>query len=375
MQAAELPKLDQKSFGTGVKSYSGCLLEVIDEFSGLVCGDDEHLYSYEISRNEDLTKKRLTPSKLKIHKKSPKIVKACNLHLPYPLKNLSKQLNFDLGPGKFIDLIFFKKQNFGFFYTNQYQNQIVQFDSFGRFADYLTCQTDSSPTKGKMLRKDPNENNLFINQGSFLQILFNVGIKTFESEGNLRQFDSSTISEFRTLGRNGVLTACSNMQLYYHEVDASQGTRLVCKIDIGVPVNENITAMNICPFSKYIAVATEDQRVLTNLVLFEIRKDQLIEFKDEMNFYLDSVFRREFNFLADLSLQIYCKGFPLICGFTMAGDRLLMPFGFDGRRLTRFGPIKYSSGIVNRCSVTRDSIWTLDMNGVLKRLRLANIDY
>ena len=225
-----------------------------------------------------------------------------------------------------------------------------------------------------MLRKDSSENHLLINEGSHLRILFFVGFKTFQQDGTLRQFDGSRISEFRTLDKDGVLTACTNMQLYYHKIDPELGSRLVCKIDIGVPVNENITAMNVCPFSKFVAVATEDERILTNLVLFKISEDDLIEFKDEMNFYYDSLYRREYNLISDLSLQIYCKGFPLICAFTMAGDRLLMPFVFDGVSLTRFAPIKYASGIVNRCSVTRDSVWTVDMNGVLKRLRLANID-
>jgi hypothetical protein len=42
--------------------------------------------------------------------------------------------------------------------------------------------------------------------------------------------------DFRTIKTEGVLTACDNMQLYYHEIDQNKGSRLICKIDIGISV-------------------------------------------------------------------------------------------------------------------------------------------
>jgi hypothetical protein len=67
----------------------------------------------------------------------------------------------------------------------------------------------------------------------------------------------------------------------------NKGSKLICKIDIGISIDERITCMNICPFFKYIAVATENNDRLTNLVLFELTSQKMIEFKDEMNFYND----------------------------------------------------------------------------------------
>ena len=160
------------------------------------------------------------------------------------------------------------------------------------------------------------------------------------------------------------------MNIYYHEIDPNMGSRLVCKVDIGIPINENISALAVCPFDRYIAVATEVEDQLTNLVLFELGADKMVVFKDEMNFYLDLQFKRQFNYLRDLSLDLYFRGFPVIVGFQFAGDRFLMPFGFDGRKLVRFEPVKYNSGIFNKCSVVDGQVWTIDMNGVLKRLDL-----
>lgn len=67
-----IPRLEQKTYGTGIKSYSGknqnktigCLLEVISDTSGFICGDDEHLYFYNIDSMDNVNKKQLTPSTL-----------------------------------------------------------------------------------------------------------------------------------------------------------------------------------------------------------------------------------------------------------------------------------------------------------------------
>jgi len=73
-----------------------------------------------------------------------------------------------------------------------------------------------------------------------------------------------------------------------------------------------------------------------------------------------------------MSLDIYPrKGeFPLIAAFTLAGDRLMMPFRFDGKELQRFEPVHYHSGIFNNYDGWEGVVWTVDMNGVLKRLCL-----
>lgn len=82
------------------------------------------------------------------------------------------------------------------------------------------------------------------------------------------------------------------MQLYYHEIDQNKGSRLICKIDVGIPVHERITSLNVCPYNRYIAVATELNDQLTNLIVFELKESRLIEFRDEMNFYNDTSFNR-----------------------------------------------------------------------------------
>lgn len=82
--------------------------------------------------------------------------------------------------------------------------------------------------------------------------------------------------DFRAVRSDGVITCCDNMQLYYHEVDPNQGSRLICKIDVGINVNERITSMAICPNSRYIAIATDSRDQLTNLVLFEIDRNKMI---------------------------------------------------------------------------------------------------
>jgi hypothetical protein len=99
----------------------------------------------------------------------------------------------------------------------------------------------------------------------------------------------------------------------------------------------------------------------------------MIQFKDEMNFYNDSSFNRQYNYIRDMSLAIYHNGLPVITAFQFAGDRYLLPFSFDGRAIQRFTPIKYNSGIFNKCSVLNGgSIWTVDMNGVVKKMNPKN---
>jgi hypothetical protein len=134
---------------------------------------------------------------------------------------------------------------------------VIQFDENGNFSEIKNCQPSDTVTHGKVIRKDKGEQHLFINNGNHINILFNVQGGRFAFEGNLRQFDGATIQDFRTIKTEGVLTACDNMQLYYHEIDQNQGSRLICKIDIGISVQERITSLNICPFNKFIAVATE----------------------------------------------------------------------------------------------------------------------
>lgn len=224
---------------------------------------------------------------------------------------------------------------------------------------------------GKVLRKDRGQQHLFVNCGNHINILFNVQGSKYSFEGNLRQFDGAQIMDFRTVKTEGVLTCCDNMQLYYHEIDANKGTRLICKIDIGIPVQERITAMAICPQGKYVAVATDSKDQLTNLVFFEIDANKMIQFRDELNFYNDDTVKRPFNFIRDMSLALNQDGYPLIIAFFFAGDRYMASFVFDGKLIQRFTPIKYHSGIFGKCSETPNSIWSSDMNGVVKKLSLA----
>lgn len=249
---------------------------------------------------------------------------------------------------------------------------VLQFDKNGNFNQYSNCSPTGSLVHGKVLRADRGNNHVFVNQGKFIKILFNVSKPTFEFEGNLKQFDDSEIDDFRTLKSNGVLTACSNMQMYYHEVDPSRGSRLICKIDIGIPIQERITCIAIDAYDRYIAVATELNDELTNLVVFELDSDKMIEFVDEMNFYLDTQFKRQFNYIRDMSLELEDKGRLVIVGFQFAGDRFMLPFSLQNDKIMRFSPVKYCSGIFNKCCSVHKGVWTIDMNGVLKRLKIGN---
>jgi hypothetical protein len=94
----------------------------------------------------------------------------------------------------------------------------------------------------------------------------------------------------------------------------------------------------------------------------------MIVFRDEMNFYNDQDFNRQYNYVRDMSLAIYHNGNPVITAFQFAGDRYMLPFMFDGDNLQRFTPVKYHSGIFNKCSTFGDNIWTVDMNGVVKKI-------
>jgi len=248
---------------------------------------------------------------------------------------------------------------------------VVQFTKRKTFLPFLPCSPDVGLTHGKVLRKDKNEDHLYVNMGKHIIILFHVSNGKFQMKGNLKQFDDADIDDFRSIKTNGLLSACSNMNIYYHEVDPQRGSRLVCKIDVGIEISENISSIAVCPFDRYIGVATELNDELTNILMFELTGDKMIEFRDEMNFYLDYQFKRQFNYIRDMSLDFYYKGYPIITGFQFAGDRFMMPFAFDGKKIVRLEPVKYNSGIFNKCSSHQGVVWTIDMNGVMKKLSLS----
>ena len=275
------------------------------------------------------------------------------------------------GKGKFNDLIYYSSKGFGFFFTTEPESKLIQFDENGNFSPIKSYEARDNMVHGKVLRKDRGQQHLFVNCGNHINILFNVQGGKYGFEGNLRQFDSSLIMDFRVVKSDGVITCCDNMQLYYHEIDSNKGSRLICKIDIGISVVERVTSLAVCPLSRYIAVATDSNDILTNLVMFEIDSNKMIQFRDELNFYNDSTLKKPFNFIRDMSLALNQDGYPLIIAFYFAGDRCMTSFTFDGKMIQRFSPIKYHSGIFSKCSETASSIWTTDMKGVVKKLSLT----
>jgi len=66
--------------------------------------------------------------------------------------------------------------------------------------------------------------------------------------------------------------------------------------------------MNACPYNKFVAVSTEQNDELTNLILFELDESNIIKFRDEMNFYNDHDFNKKYNYIRDMSLAIYHSG-------------------------------------------------------------------
>lgn len=85
--------------------------------------------------------------------------------------------------------------------------------------------------KGKALRTDEAGRILLLSWGKGIRIIFNITRENNgENEGDLVQFDQSDIDEFRILGADrsgddpvGVLSACSNMVLYYHQIQKNKG--------------------------------------------------------------------------------------------------------------------------------------------------------
>lgn len=125
--------------------------------------------------------------------------------------------------------------------------------------------------------------------------------------------------------------------------------------------------------SRFVAVATEKEYCLTNILMFEIDKSKQIKFLDEMNFYYDENLKiKEYNYVKDMSFELYPNNdkYPVLVAFNFAGERYMMAFGFDGKELKRYEPVKYHSGIFNKCQSFRQNIWTVDMNGMVKRLSL-----
>jgi hypothetical protein len=47
--------------------------------------------------------------------------------------------------------------------------------------------------------------------------------------------------------------------------------------DIGIEISERITALGVCPKGKWVAVTTEINGKFTNIVLFQVKKNKLID--------------------------------------------------------------------------------------------------
>ena len=289
--------------------------------------------------------------------------------------------------------------------------------------------------KGKYLRSSATyqgKTNLFVNQFTHIAILFDVHINLFDQSNTIRsrriekliQFDEAKIQDFRivpwtkyptdNLDNSGtisnkeyVITSCDNMQLYMHQVDENQGIRLVCMTDIGIDINEIVTAINICPKGKWVAVATSLSSKLTNIVLFKIRSDKFIEWQDEINYYTDTglggVGAENFTLIRDLDMSLVTGDEVIICAFMLAGGRDMLPFGvslqkvkaqksgaLDGSfflnksqsytevvkaTLTPYEKIKMHGGVLNNsCSVKIDhtnkaAVFMIDMKGFIRQIK------
>jgi len=230
-------------------------------------------------------------------------------------------------------------------------------------------QFQSSINIGKVFRKDHLEETLYCNIGARLNIYFGIKNGPASTKGEITNFDGASIADFRIVKNKMILSACNNMQLYLHEAEMSQGVRLICKIDIGLPMTENITAIAVCPLNKYIAVATEKGDIFTNLTVFELNEANFIDFRAEMNFYNDTQYQKQYNYIRDLSLELTeSDNSPIILGYQFAADKLLLPFLFDGRRLVRYAPAKVHTGIVNKVCSLNNQVWSVDMYGLVKRI-------
>lgn len=92
-----------------------------------------------------------------------------------------------------------------------------------------------------------------------------------------------------------------------------------------------------------------------------------------MNFYYDENLKiKDYNYIKDMSFEIYPKNeeYPVLVAFLFAGERYMMPFSFDGKELKRYEPVKYHSGIFNKCDSFNNQVWSIDMNGMVKKLSL-----
>jgi hypothetical protein len=174
-------------------------------------------------------------------------------------------------------------------YVRSVDSNLPSTDRFTIFKLSSTKLGDTSPLfsakganvqlqKGKYLRHAAHEGgktNLYVNHVSFLKILFDLRVNPMQSQDiqfarceKLFQFDNSKIEDFRivpnprrteenssSLGfsqdvysnNDYVLTACDNMNLYYHNIDEALGVRLICKTDIGIEISERITAISVNP--------------------------------------------------------------------------------------------------------------------------------
>lgn len=108
------------------------------------------------------------------------------------------------------------------------QDPLYQSSSASLFKSISTPSPFLIP-KGKALRTDRAGRNLFLSWGKGIRVFFNITNEA-ENEGDLVQFDNSEIDDYKVLGEDmtgqdpvGVLTACSNMLLYYHEVQKNKG--------------------------------------------------------------------------------------------------------------------------------------------------------
>lgn len=108
---------------------------------------------------------------------------------------------------------------------------------------------------------------------------------------------------------------------------------MICMTDIGIEISERITAIGVCPEGKWVSVATELSGKLTNIVLFQIRRNKFLDWQDEINYYFDDgpggVTSREYNWVRDIDISLKVNNQLVITAFMFAGGRQMLPFGIE----------------------------------------------
>ena len=247
---------------------------------------------------------------------------------------------------------------------------------------------------GKKLRLTKDELSVVLKTGEFqLTLLYCVDFDGYVKKVEISNIKGDReIADFRCFGPGYlmVVTYDGYLSLYAYTVGVS-GSRMsrigeitstrLAKFKISLGEDENIISSCVCSREKYIAMSTfSGEFELRRLIFFEIEEisenSAKVKRVDNIDFRDKAISKKANSYISDLNMDLYFNEYPLLFAMQGDGDHALLSYYFDQRdqQLKVFRQMRvFNSGFCRGFMMEDNAIWSIDTNGLIKRIAYSSI--